>query len=77
MVLTGWLNFCYYRDPIPAEVSVRKTREELTKNAVQAVPSNRRLTVESSWSKVEEVRKKFERASNPESFSRSFESPPR
>ncbi|KAL0861479.1 hypothetical protein ABMA27_009010 [Loxostege sticticalis] len=65
-------------DLIP-EVSVKKTREELTKHAAQTLPLNRRLNVESGWSKVEEVRKKFEgaAAASSSSFSRSFESPPR
>nr|XP_049701569.1 serine/arginine repetitive matrix protein 1 isoform X1 [Helicoverpa armigera]XP_049701570.1 serine/arginine repetitive matrix protein 1 isoform X1 [Helicoverpa armigera] len=64
------------RDQIP-EVSVKRTREELAKHASQATPLNRRLNVEAGWSKVEEVRKKFEGAANCPSFSRSFESPPR
>ncbi|XP_022818398.1 serine/arginine repetitive matrix protein 1 isoform X1 [Spodoptera litura] len=64
------------RDSIP-EVSVKRTREELAKHASQATPLNRRLNVEAGWSKVEEVRKKFEGAANCPSFSRSFESPPR
>ncbi|KAJ8710170.1 hypothetical protein PYW07_009536 [Mythimna separata] len=64
------------RDTIP-EVSVKRTREELAKHAAQATPLNRRLNVEAGWSKVEEVRKKFEGAANCPSFSRSFESPPR
>ncbi|XP_026728313.1 uncharacterized protein LOC113494252 [Trichoplusia ni] len=64
------------RDCIP-EVSVKRTREELAKHASQATPLNRRLNVEAGWSKVEEVRKKFEGAANSASFSRSFESPPR
>ncbi|XP_053618185.1 uncharacterized protein LOC128679770 isoform X2 [Plodia interpunctella] len=63
-------------DSIP-EVSVKKTREELTKHASQTLPLTRRLNVESGWSKVEEVRKKFEGAASATSFSRSFESPPR
>jgi hypothetical protein len=65
-----------YHDLIP-EVSVKRTREELTKHAVQTLPLNRRLNVESGWSKVEEVRKKFEGAAASSSYSRSFESPPR
>ncbi|XP_060807268.1 serine/arginine repetitive matrix protein 1 [Amyelois transitella] len=65
-----------YRDSIP-EVSVKRTREELTKHASQTLPLNRRLAVESGWSKVEEVRKKFEGGADATSFSRSFESPPR
>ncbi|XP_059055886.1 uncharacterized protein LOC131849784 [Achroia grisella] len=65
-----------HRDVIP-EVSVKKTREELAKHASQTLPLNRRLNVESGWSKVEEVRKKFEGAAASASFSRSFESPPR
>ncbi|CAG9124795.1 unnamed protein product [Plutella xylostella] len=67
--------------PAPVQVSVKKTREELTKNASQGVSgaAARRLHIESGWSKVEEVRKKFEGASvaATTSFSRSFESPPR
>ncbi|XP_013149319.1 PREDICTED: uncharacterized protein LOC106111722 [Papilio polytes] len=63
-----------HRDYIP-EVSVKRTREELTKHAA-AAPLTRRLNVDSSWSKVEEVRKKFEGATDT-SYSRSFESPPR
>ncbi|CAG9792983.1 unnamed protein product [Diatraea saccharalis] len=63
-------------DLIP-EVSVKRTREELAKYAAQTLPLNRRLNVESGWSKVEEVRKKFEGAAASASFSRSFESPPR
>ncbi|XP_031767919.1 serine/arginine repetitive matrix protein 1 isoform X2 [Galleria mellonella] len=65
-----------HRDIIP-EVSVKKTREELAKHASQTLPLNRRLNVESGWSKVEEVRKKFEGVATATSFSRSFESPPR
>ncbi|RVE51802.1 hypothetical protein evm_003605 [Chilo suppressalis] len=65
-----------HSDLIP-EVSVKRTREELAKHAAQTLPLNRRLNVESSWSKVEEVRKKFEGAAAAASFSRSFESPPR
>lgn len=64
------------RDTIP-EVSVKRTRDELSKHASQTVPLNRRLNVEAGWSKVEEVRKKFEGAAESVSFSRSFESPPR
>ncbi|CAB3249654.1 unnamed protein product [Arctia plantaginis] len=64
------------RDTIP-EVSVKRTRDELAKHASQTVPLNRRLNVEAGWSKVEEVRKKFESAAESASFSRSFESPPR
>ncbi|CAK1543577.1 unnamed protein product [Leptosia nina] len=64
-----------HRDFIP-EVSVKRTREELAKYAAQAAPA-RRLNVESGWSKVEEVRKKFEGAAAAASYSRSFESPPR
>ncbi|XP_068624905.1 uncharacterized protein [Battus philenor] len=64
-----------HRDHIP-EVSVKRTREELAKHASQATPLTRRLNVESGWSKVEEVRKKFEGATDT-SYSRSFESPPR
>ncbi|XP_075985186.1 uncharacterized protein LOC142982536 [Anticarsia gemmatalis] len=64
------------RDTIP-EVSVKRTREELAKHAAQTLPLNRRLNVEAGWSKVEEVRKKFEGAAASSSFSRSFESPPR
>lgn len=63
------------RDLIP-EVSVKKTREELAKHAAQNAQLARRLNVESGWSKVEEVRKKFEGAATT-SYSRSFESPPR
>ncbi|KPJ19701.1 hypothetical protein RR48_04673 [Papilio machaon] len=63
-----------HRDHIP-EVSVKRTRDELTKHAA-AAPLTRRLNVDSSWSKVEEVRKKFEGATDT-SYSRSFESPPR
>ncbi|CAG9570783.1 unnamed protein product [Danaus chrysippus] len=63
------------RDHIP-EVSVKKTREELAKHAAQSAQLARRLNVESGWSKVEEVRKKFEGAATT-SYSRSFESPPR
>lgn len=63
-------------DLIP-DVSVRRTRDELAKHAAQTLPLTRRLNVESGWSKVEEVRKKFEDASAAASFSRSFESPPR
>ncbi|KPJ00820.1 hypothetical protein RR46_07659 [Papilio xuthus] len=63
-----------HRDYIP-EVSVKRTREELAKHAA-AAPLTRRLNVDSSWSKVEEVRKKFEGATDT-SYSRSFESPPR
>ncbi|XP_045512579.1 uncharacterized protein LOC123706954 isoform X5 [Pieris brassicae] len=62
-------------DFIP-EVSVKKTRDELAKYAARAAPA-RRLNVESGWSKVEEVRKKFEGAAAAASYSRSFESPPR
>ncbi|XP_038218640.1 uncharacterized protein LOC119837188 [Zerene cesonia] len=64
-----------HRDPLP-EVSVKRTREELAKYAAQRAPA-RRLNVESGWSKVEEVRKKFEGAAANSSYSRSFESPPR
>ncbi|CAH2057131.1 unnamed protein product, partial [Iphiclides podalirius] len=64
-----------HRDNIP-EVSVKRTREELARHASQAAPLTRRLNVESGWSKVEEVRKKFEGATDV-SYSRSFESPPR
>ncbi|XP_050671579.1 uncharacterized protein LOC126969976 isoform X2 [Leptidea sinapis] len=60
-----------------AEVSVKRTREELAKHACQTIPLTRRLNVESGWSKVEEVRKKFEGAVTASSYSRSFESPPR
>ncbi|XP_048484294.1 serine/arginine repetitive matrix protein 1 [Plutella xylostella] len=74
----------WHSNPAPApvqQVSVKKTREELTKNASQGVSgaAARRLHIESGWSKVEEVRKKFEGASvaATTSFSRSFESPPR
>ncbi|CAG5055248.1 unnamed protein product [Parnassius apollo] len=65
-----------HRDQIP-EVSVKRTREELAKHASQATLLTRRLNVESGWSKVEEVRKKFESSTDSTSFSRSFESPPR
>ncbi|XP_030024145.2 uncharacterized protein LOC115443020 isoform X2 [Manduca sexta] len=67
------------RDAIPEviPVSVKRTREELAKHASQTVPLTRRLNVESGWSKVEEVRKKFEGAATSASYSRSFESPPR
>ncbi|CAK1591071.1 unnamed protein product [Parnassius mnemosyne] len=65
-----------HRDQIP-EVSVKRTREELAKHASQTTLLTRRLNVESGWSKVEEVRKKFEGATDSTSFSRSFESPPR
>ncbi|CAH2097624.1 unnamed protein product [Euphydryas editha] len=64
------------RDLIP-EVSVKRTREELAKHAAQTQQLTRRLNVESGWSKVEEVRKKFEGAATSTSYSRSFESPPR
>ncbi|KAJ0171442.1 hypothetical protein K1T71_012992 [Dendrolimus kikuchii] len=64
------------RDVIP-EVSVKRTREELAKHAAQTTPLNRRLNIESGWSKVEEVRKKFEGAASNPNYSRSFESPPR
>ncbi|XP_050356319.1 uncharacterized protein LOC126777348 isoform X3 [Nymphalis io] len=64
------------RDLIP-EVSVKRTREELAKHAAQTQQLTRRLNVESGWSKVEEVRKKFEGAATSASYSRSFESPPR
>ncbi|CAH0717779.1 unnamed protein product, partial [Brenthis ino] len=64
-----------HRDLIP-EVSVKRTREELAKHAAQNAQLTRRLNVESGWSKVEEVRKKFEGAATT-SYSRSFESPPR
>ncbi|XP_063542777.1 uncharacterized protein LOC134751317 isoform X4 [Cydia strobilella] len=73
---------CHEPRPRPAipEVSVKfelqRTREELAKHAAQNLV-NRRLNVESGWSKVEEVRKKFERAAAEPSYSRSFESPPR
>ncbi|XP_063629282.1 uncharacterized protein LOC134800707 isoform X1 [Cydia splendana] len=69
---------CREPRPRPAipEVSVKRTREELAKHAAQN-SVNRRLNVESGWSKVEEVRKKFERAAAEPSYSRSFESPPR
>lgn len=66
-----------HRDVIPVTSSVKKTREELSRNAAQGAPLNRRLNVESGWSKVEEVRKKFEATAAAASFSRSFESPPR
>ncbi|XP_072948316.1 uncharacterized protein [Epargyreus clarus] len=65
-----------YRDVLP-EVSVKRTREELAKHAAQNAQLTRRLNVESGWSKVEEVRKKFEGAAAAASYSRSFESPPR
>lgn len=66
-----------HRDFIP-EVSVKKTRDELARHAAQAAAlCQRRLNVESGWSKVEEVRKKFEGAAASASYSRSFESPPR
>ncbi|XP_039765198.1 uncharacterized protein LOC120637405 isoform X3 [Pararge aegeria] len=64
------------RDLIP-EVSVKRTREELAKHAAQNATLTRRLNVESGWSKVEEVRKKFEDAATLTAYSRSFESPPR
>ncbi|KAJ2941265.1 hypothetical protein O0L34_g3462 [Tuta absoluta] len=59
--------------------TVKRTRDELVKNVgtPQTGPVNRRLNIESGWSKVEEVRKKFEDAAASASFSRSFESPPR
>ncbi|XP_049879886.1 uncharacterized protein LOC126376498 isoform X2 [Pectinophora gossypiella] len=57
--------------------SVKRTRDELVKHAAATAAVNRRLNVESGWSKVEEVRKKFEDAAASASFSRSFESPPR
>ncbi|XP_045762564.1 serine/arginine repetitive matrix protein 1 isoform X1 [Maniola jurtina] len=65
-----------HRDLIP-EVSVKRTREELAKHAAQSATLTRRLNVESGWSKVEEVRKKFEGVATSPAYSRSFESPPR
>ncbi|KAL4708638.1 hypothetical protein ACJJTC_008164 [Scirpophaga incertulas] len=65
------------RGDLVPDVSVKRTREELAKHASQTLPLTRRLNVESGWSKVEEVRKKFEGASTVPSYSRSFESPPR
>ncbi|XP_073962469.1 uncharacterized protein [Choristoneura fumiferana] len=62
---------------LSVKFDIQRTREELSKHATQNAPLNRRLNVESSWSKVEEVRKKFEGAAASPSFSRSFESPPR
>lgn len=56
---------------------MKRTREELAKHAAQTAPLNRRLNIESGWSKVEEVRKKFEGVAANASYSRSFESPPR
>ncbi|KAL4720366.1 hypothetical protein ACJJTC_014023 [Scirpophaga incertulas] len=51
------------RGDLVPDVSVKRTREELAKHASQTLPLTRRLNVESGWSKVEEVRKKFEGAS--------------